>query len=401
MDRLIRYKEDIITGFLLIIFLSLSFKARAIESISVMAMVVFAMGLLYTRETHFIGRPRLFRFFIMYYLVLCISAIWAEDKTMALNSLCVKSILVGVSFSFLVFKTINQNQFKKFTFGFVTIILCSMVYVIFNYFHNFEIILKDMLQGHPIPVPFRSHVRYSILVNIALMISLYRADLLSVNRRTFEYGLWVSLVLILFVFIQFLAVKVGLVVSYITLICFAIHKILKTREFIFGAFFLSAFCLISVITMSKLPTIKNKIAYVKYDLSRYKLNDTKNFSDGERIVSVKKGIDILREHPWFGVGEGNVAHYLPKDESGEVKLPHNQFILTWAQNGILGFALFACCFFYSILSSIRRKNWLLFTLTISYFMACMVESMLETQIGAAVFIIPWAIFASLTHISHK
>jgi O-antigen ligase len=301
----------------------------------------------------------------------------------------------------LVFKTFNLDQFRRFTNGFTILMLCSLCYVVYNYFHNFELILNEMLQGHPIPVPFQSHIRYSILLNIALMVSLHRANLLSVNRKKIEYIIWVVIVFILFVFLQFLAVKVGMVISYIVIICFTVHKIFQTREFILGAILLTSFCMVSVIAMSKLPTIKNKMAYVKYDLKRYEMNDTKNYSDGERIVSVKKGIDVIIEHPWLGVGEGNIAKYLTTNENGEIKLPHNQFILTWSQNGILGFFLLITCFIYSILSSIRRKNWLLFTITISYFVACMVESMLETQIGAAVFILPWVLFASLTNVHEK
>lgn len=397
----IAQKGNIITGLVLATFVSLFVKGHAVESITVLTMVAYALYLLYAKSERFIGRPKLFRIFIIYFVFMAITGLWAEDKSLFLDKIRTKSVLLGIPFAFLVFKTFNLDQFRKFTYGFVMFILLSTIYVVFNYFNNFELILHEMLQGHPIPVPFRSHVRYSILLNIALMVSLHRANLLSVNRRRLEYIAWAVISGFLFVFIQFLAVKVGLVISYIVAICFAIHKILQTKEFLIGAAFLTSFCLVSVLAMSKLPTIKNKIAYVKYDLKRYKMNDTKNYSDGERIVSVKKGIDIIREHPWMGVGEGNIPHYLTKDENGEVKLPHNQFILTWAQNGIIGFLLLLTCFIYSILSSIRRKNWLLFAMTVSFFLACMVESMLETQIGAAVFILPWVLFSSLTNVHEK
>lgn len=401
LEPLIEHKGNIITSMVLAIFISLFVKGHAVESIAVIALVAYSLILLWTKNEKFIGRPKLFRLFIIYFVFIAFTGIWANDKIMFLEKVRTKSVLLGIPFAFLVFKTFNLDQFRKFSYGFVIFILLSMVYVVINYFNNFELILKEMLQGHPVPVPFRSHVRYSILLNIALMVSLHRANLLSVNRKRWEYILWVSVALVLFIFIQFLAVKIGLVISYIVAICFAVHKILQTKEYLLGAAFLTSFCLISVLAMSKLPTIKNKIAYVKYDLKQYKLNDTKNYSDGDRIMSFKKGIDIIREYPWLGVGEGNVPLYLTKDEHGYAKLPHNQFILTWAQNGVIGVLLLLSCFIYSILSSIRRKNWLLFSITVSYFVACMVESMLETQIGAAVFILPWVMFSSLTNVHEK
>lgn len=398
---LISKKDDIVCFLALAIFASLFAPGHAVESIAVMVMVGYALLLLLTGQETIGVHPRLFWLFIAYYGYLIVTGLWAEDMGLFIEKIRIKSVLVGLPFSFLVFKSFTPRQFRIFTYGFVAMVMGSVIYVVYSYYHNFEIILKEMLEGHPIPVPFRSHVRFSIMVNIALMLAMHRANILSINRLRIQYVGWVFIAFLLFIFTQFLAVKVGMVIAYISIICFTIHKILQTRNFMWGVSIIGISCLVSVLILSRFPTVKNKIAYLKYDMQQFRLKDTKNYSDGSRIVSVKKGIDILKEHPWLGVGEGNVANYLTKDGNGEVKLPHNQFILTWAQNGIIGFLLLILIFSSSIFLSIRDKNWLLATMTFAFFFACMVEAMLETQIGVAVFTLTWVLFASLTNVYRK
>lgn len=384
-----------------IIFLSLFATGHAVSSIAVMVLVSYALFLCFKGEERIGWHPRLYWLFIAYYFLLVVSVIWSADKSLFLEKIRIKSVLLGIPFSFLVFKRIRPEQFRKLTYFFVSVVLASSLYVLINYVHNFELILKEMLEGRPIPVPFRSHIRYSILVNIAYMMALHRANInLNLANRN-RFYIWAVLSLLLFIFIQFLAVKVGMVMAFITIICFTIHKILQTRKFFIGVFSMALFCLISVLLLSRFPTVKNKIAYLKYDLDQYRIKDAEKYSDASRIISVKRGIDIIKEYPLLGVGEGNAVRYLMPDSQGDIKLPHNQFILTWAQNGILGFITLILLFSSSVFLSIRNKNWLLATLTFAIFFACMVESMLETQIGVLIFTLPWMIFSSLSNVHEE
>jgi O-antigen ligase len=183
-----------------------------------------------------------------------------------------------------------------------------------------------------------------------------------------------------------------MLISWIIILCFVAYKIWIKKRYLKGGLVL-IFLLGTVYFMADyIPTIKNKLSYFSWDIGKYKEKNYQTYSDGERIVSIMKGFEIARQNPAFGVGEGNLVLQM---DSPTNKLPHNQFIVVWAQNGIFGLMSFIAVFVISFWLAFKKQNWLAFAYTLAMVVANMLEPMLETQLGLTIFSLPLLIVHSI------
>ncbi|MBL4861627.1 MAG: O-antigen ligase family protein [Crocinitomicaceae bacterium] len=107
-----------------------------------------------------------------------------------------------------------------------------------------------------------------------------------------------------------------------------------------------------------------------------------------RVIMWTISGQILSEHP-MGVGTGNVDDYLGErlrkmghDELADEKLnPHNQYLQTAVEIGIVGLLTFVLIIILGIFLSIKHRKWLLLALILSLAFNCLFESMLQRQSG--------------------
>ena len=381
---------------LLACFLALFFPSHILWTQCLIASVLWSLAWLY-RQRH-IDKTNLAAWtMIGFYFLLCFSGLWAKDTNLFLSSIRMKIMLLGMPFCFLVWSEWKERQVHLFTLVLITALVMSAIYVLVHYSMHRSEILEAMLRGQPIPVPFKDHIRYALLLCFGLLLCIYQMDSMRRREATKNFWLWFVTGLALFSYLQFLAVKTGMLVSILIVLCFIAYKILSKRLYLKG-FLLLMSCLGAVYGIANyVPTVKNKLSYFSWDLGKYKDRDFRNYSDGERIESIVKGYEIAREHLWLGVGEGNLVLHL---NTASKKLPHNEFIVVWAQNGISGWIGFIAIFIVSFMAAIKRENWLAFTYTAAMFIANMLEPMLETQLGLTIFILPLLITHSI-ELKHK
>ncbi|MFY7860804.1 MAG: O-antigen ligase family protein [Chitinophagales bacterium] len=369
----------------------------AIESIIVAAISSYALFFCFSFKRFFSTKQILFLLFIAWYVWICITGFWVTNIDCFLEAIRIKSVIIGLAFSFLYFDDFSNKSIRSFSVLVIAVLFLSSVFVLVHFHMNRDDILKNILIGSPIPVPMRSHIRYSILCNWALMLALYQSFYRS-KLKSFSFFIWLFISFLMLLYLFFIAVKIGILIAFIILFCFAGFHIIHSKYSALKAFF--SFLLLGTVAwliLLQFPTFQNKLAYIKYDLTRYQQRDTRNYSDGERIQSIQQGIKIIKSNPWIGVGEGNAKNHIEGIKDNDVKLPHNQFVLIWAQNGVIGITLFLLCFAIGFVSALRERNILLLCTVLSSLFACMVEPMLETQLGAAVFIMPWCLFSSKSY----
>ena len=107
-----------------------------------------------------------------------------------------------------------------------------------------------------------------------------------------------------------------------------------------------------------------------------------------RLVMWTVSILLIIQHP-FGVGTGNVDQYLTeklmtydlKDLAMSHYNPHNQYLQTFLEIGVVGFAIIIAIIFLSARYAWRSKNWLLLIIVSSLAFNCFFESMLQRQSG--------------------
>jgi len=332
---------------------------------------------------------------IVLYAVTVLSGLWAEERSLYTGAIRMKVILLGIPFCFMVLPRWSLVQFRWFSIALLMAVGLSALYVGIHYFQHQQEILTSISLGQPIPVPYKDHIRYAILLNFCLILALFHLDFYRKEDQTLPFLYWSGVSAALFFYIQFLAVKTGMLLSILIFIIFISYKIMEKRLYLKGLLDLFSMLIVLYTAVHYLPTVKNKLSYFSWDIEKYKERNFQNYSDGERIESIHQGIEVIKKHYIIGVGEGQLVSYLSNRDLIGAKLPHNQFIVVWAQNGILGLACMLAIFIVSFSSSYRRRNWLMAAYAMAMLTANMLEPMLETQLGLTLFIIPLLLLDSV------
>ena len=107
----------------------------------------------------------------------------------------------------------------------------------------------------------------------------------------------------------------------------------------------------------------------------------------------------------MGAGTGNVddvlgarLRALDKDELAEKQLnPHNQFLQTGVEIGIIGLLVLISIIAYGFYFAIKKRNWLLLILVVNLAFNCLFESMLQRQSGIVFYTFWMCIFAVIEY----
>ncbi|MCW3124396.1 MAG: lipid core--O-antigen ligase, partial [Bacteroidetes bacterium] len=152
----------------------------------------------------------------------------------------------------------------------------------------------------------------------------------------------------------------------------------------------------------------NKVDYMTWSLGQYREGHIDDMSDAMRLASWQSGIQIIKQHPYTGVGAGDLLEESKKmshelfpnmQHEEDRKMPHNEFIWIWAAAGIFGLIAYCTAFLYPFVAGIRSRNWLSGILFIIFLSAFMTEAPLEEQIGSTFYLLFLLIF--LTHFTHS
>jgi O-antigen ligase len=381
-------------GLVISIFFVLFFPSHILWTVTTILFIVYTL-IYFFRSRSWHLNNRLALSMIVLYAVTVLSGLWAEERSLYTGAIRMKVILLGIPFCFMVLPRWSLVQFRWFSIALLMAVGLSALYVGIHYFQHQQEILTSISLGQPIPVPYKDHIRYAILLNFCLILALFHLDFYRKEDQTLPFLYWSGVSAALFFYIQFLAVKTGMLLSILIFIIFISYKIMEKRLYLKGLLGLFSMLIVLYTAVHYLPTVKNKLSYFSWDIEKYKERNFQNYSDGERIESIHQGIEVIKKHYIIGVGEGQLVSYLSNRDLIGAKLPHNQFIVVWAQNGILGLACMLAIFIVSFSSSYRRRNWLMAAYAMAMLTANMLEPMLETQLGLTLFIIPLLLLDSV------
>ncbi|NNE26883.1 MAG: hypothetical protein HKN09_08570 [Saprospiraceae bacterium] len=362
-----------------------------------LGMIFFLFGALWggdlkSKWQSFISNKAFVAVTMVFFLYL-ITGLWSENTDYFLHQMRIKLPFFFLPFAFAATRGLSEKIMHRLMLFFIGMMFISSLWSVAMFLADFDHYIEIYKRGQIIPTPIH-HIRYSIMISIAVLMSLYMWIKPQVLGLKYLKPALAVIALLLIAYLHLLAVRSGLMTLYVILAC-TVFYYLRTSGKIKWLIPLVVAGLVGIIlAINFVPTIQNKIAYTKYSIEEFsKNNNIRELSDSRRLGSIIAGIELTKENPILGVGMGDLMddtnaylkdHY--PDLIGLELLPHNQYILTSTVAGIPGLIIFI---FLTCLPLVYMQGWKDFLLTathLSFFASFMVEHTIEAQIGVAVYI---------------
>jgi len=326
------------------------------------------------------------------FILFFISGLWSENTDYFLNRSRIKLPIFFLPFAFFALPKLSQQVMQRIFLGFIAIFVFSVLWSIGLFLLDFNHYVEIYGKGQILPTPIH-HVRYSIMVSIATAMTIYGImtwkDIAPILRK----ALWFSVFLFI-IYLHVLAVRSGIMTLYVALGCLLLIYIKEKGNKLWATGITVSSILLIFLATQFVPTIKNKIGYMKYSLELFAKNENiRELSDSRRLGSIFAGLDLTRNNPLLGVGIGDIMDetntYLAKhypDLTDLELLPHNQYVLASATLGIIGFILFTIFTLMPLFYLKGYNDYFILSTQFMFFASFMVEHTIESQIGVALYI---------------
>ena len=270
--------------------------------------------------------------------------------------------------------------------------------VLVNYLANLEQLTQAIRTGKSIPMPI-NHIRFSLMMSFATLLALHFAIKKYCVRYTWESKLNYAIAAFLFIAAHILSVRTGIVTLYLGLLFYVFYLIISLKKYKFGIVIMTALLSVPMLAYFAIPSFNNKIDYMVWDWKQAEKGNIAENSDAGRLSSLYVGWAVAKSHFPLGTGPSNLKlamaekyqEIYPNIQEKNRKMPHNQFLWTLAELGLLGSIALIIMFGYQIFSSSILKNPMFFILLLLIGASLMVEATLETQLGITFY----CIFGSL------
>jgi O-antigen ligase len=334
------------------------------------------------------------------FFIFLLSGLYSENLEYFTAKMQVKLPFLLLPFAFFSVPSISQQSMKRFLAVFALLILGSSLVVLGKYLMNYEQLTAQYLHAKTLDTPF-CHIRYSLMVAFALIMSGY----LYFEKFRFwfkwEPAFYGGITIFLFLFIHLLAVRSGLFSLYVVLGFLAVRYLWLSRNWKRGVALIAAMVVLPMLAYLLMPTFHNKVTYMVKDLHRYVTNtNISYYSDARRLVSWEAGWAIATSAPLIGVGYGDLkdeteafyrSHY-PDFRKESYLIPHNQMLLVFAATGIVGLLLFCLFLMVPIFHHFHYKHVPFVVINLILWSSFLVEPTLEVQIGVAFYLLFYLLF---------
>jgi O-antigen ligase len=327
----------------------------------------------------------------LFVLMVAVSVLWSSELPYWVEKTRIRLPFLVIPLAFAWLPTIAKRHYQSVFYGMLILMSLVLMAVLINYSLDYERITSSLLHGKNIPVPM-NHIRFSLLMGFTIVAGF----VLYAENFTWKYA-WernfiAGLCAFLIVGIHILSVRSGIVALYGTLffLGFRFYMILQ-KQYLKGVLIGSLFVLLPFFAYFLMPSLQNKVDYAVRDYQHFMQGNGSDFSDSERLGSILVGLEVGNKAPWLGCGYGDLwneiqstyASVFPAEK--EYKIPHNQFVMTYAGLGVIGLSLFIFTFLFPLFYQKNYQDWYLLALHLIVFFSFLVEATMETQVGTAIY----------------
>ena len=348
----------------------------------------------------FVYSPLLWSMSLLFLLPL-ISGLWSADILKWSQILRIKLPFFLLPLSVAGLDDFKKEDWEKIGFAFLSLVLIGAGWSLWQYLQDVQLVQAAYLRAQTIKTPLgNDHVRFSLLVSIAILTAIFLAENTQKKIRTAVVaGLWLATGL-LSIYLHVLAVRTGLICFYVGATISIVWFLAKLKNNWRYAWVLVFVISIPFVSWFAFPTFKNRISYLRYDLSFIKDNVYRTGSnDGNRLVSIKAGWELQNKHPLTGVGFGDIetetgkwyrVNYPQMTDTDRI-LPSSEWMIYGAGAGWPGFLLLSAIMVIPFFLKTREATICWVLLNISMALSYLFDIGLEVQYGVFIhaFILLW------------
>lgn len=377
--------------------------SRAVMSIGTIALFVniILAGEYKNTIKNFYAQKQLFAISFLFFAAL-LSLVFTSNKADGLQFVINKLPLIVMPLALSRFEKIGFGHLYILLSFFVFVALISVSIVLFTYYQNFEMVTDNLKKGQSVWVPL-NHIRYSLVLTFAFVSAIYlmikHAGVFQMKYIYLKY-VFGLIAFLLFLTIHVLAIRSGVLTLYLAIFFSLFYYVLKTKKYKIFALSMVLILSVPIVSYFTVESFQNKLNYMKYDWEQYLKKDIGNNSDARRLRSYQVGFELAKENFVLGFGVGNtkkgINDYYQEHFSNisiENRLsPHNQFLYTFIDYGLIGLIGLCITLFYPIYWLRDKKGRLLYLLFwIIATVPLMYDISLEMQLGITFF----ALFSSI------
>lgn len=334
-----------------------------------------------------------------------VSGLWSEDQTVWQQSLITKLPLLFFPFALVVQKGFDRKQFVLLTLIWIALIVGGTGWSVLQYLQQKESF--DLLYRYSkvIPTPAANdHIRFSMAIVIALLLWLKLEEWKTIRSAILQWILRL-LAIWLVIYLHILGAKTGLLGFYLIIVPLILWQLYTAGKKRLSIIVVLSILILPFLAYQLLPTFKTRVHYVLYDRSNWNAgNLSGDFSDGNRLLSIKSGWFVFQQHWLTGVGYGDIKtetgkwydQYAAAVPSSERFLPLNQWITSGAGAGILATLLFTVVLLLPFFSKTWRKDKQTIGLLLFFDLIFLYECTIDDQFGVFLFSF-FILYAHLTH----
>jgi O-antigen ligase len=283
---------------------------------------------------------------------------------------------------------LEHKILKWFIYGCLTSAILILNLAVFHYFQEKS---STVFFYSRLADPF--HPSYlSLYYTFSIVILTYWL----IVRFPLNSSKWVFTAMLL-VFFQFLTIMlsskagiIGVFLMYALMIIMLIIRLKKNslKPLIYMVALTVIYVFMLFVTPPALQRFMVAKSVVENDLEETNTEDSAE-STTARLVIWKCSMEVIRDHPFWGVGPGDVKHellkkYQQKDVTHALNKglnAHNQFLQTYMATGLPGFLLLISSFLIPAWFAFRKRKPIYLSFIILLIFHNLVESMLERQAG--------------------
>lgn len=346
---------------------------------------------------------RIFLFPTIIFLATILSGINSDNSLVWTEYLIKKLPFLILPFAFYFIRDHISRRYYHYLAGFVVILCICSIYILLKYVADYEAMQKAISQGKAMMTPI-DHSEFSLFVAFGTLVGIILfADWPKVLREKYKMSIGIMSIF-LALFIHILAVRSGIVILYSGLFLIGSYHFIKKKKYKSFILLLTALIIIPIIGIKTIPSLKAKMDYVKYDLSKFQKGEGLNYSDSERLYSLNAGWTIFKQNKIFGVGIGDLKDACKEQYGLQHNFtinhyPHNQYIFVLAGLGLIGFLLYTISLLGPLWSLRHQLDNYIIALHIIILVSALVENTTERTFSIGFYL--FFTLASISYLNNK